>query len=225
MSAITKLYRLDAWKSNYVTFYVVQGEVESRVFQLELLNSQTPVDLRNKTVLFFAKKPDGNPVYVSCVVSNAAKGIVDFSVPQQLTTVYGTFPCWIQVIDTDGTDLRFAGMSVCVDDCSMNSDLESSEELRVFAEKAAKVDAILADAENIPAAIKKAEDAAARAEQATAGLKDPEQTVIPNSRNPVSGGAVAEYAQSKVVVSTIDLEEGISSLATGQLYAVYDVVT
>lgn len=234
--SVIKEYRLDAWKSNYVTFFLVQGESESRTFEIQLLNSVSPINLTDRTVFFFAKKPDDTVVHFSCVVYDALGGIIHFEAPGELSAVSGKFPCWIQIIDNNGSDLRFDGMTVSVEECSANEDLNSRDYLKEFSDRVMRLDEILEDLLTASEATRRSEEAArlsqeaaSRADQSESNVQEawmaitsPEAQVDASSNLPVSGSAVAAYSQKKINFSTVDLEAGVSELADGEVYLVYE---
>ena len=132
MSTVEKSIRLYAWKTNYQTFQVVQGEANSRKFNIQLFSTTIPVDLTNCEVMFYAVKPDSTKVYVECEVIDAENGLASVTLTDQMCVVDGTVDCWVQVIGEGGTDLRFEGMNIEVSPCPMTMSLESSDEMKAF---------------------------------------------------------------------------------------------
>ena len=138
MSTVEKSIRLYAWKTNYQSFRIVEGEVSSRTFNVQLFGTTMPVNLSNCLVKFFAIKPDSTRVYIDAPIQNAELGRVQVTIPKQLGAVDGIVDCWIQVLG-DGTDLRFEGMSIEVSDCSLTDDIESSDDFSALVEALASV--------------------------------------------------------------------------------------
>ena len=148
MSTVEKSIRLYAWKTNYQTFQVVQGEANSRKFSIQLFSTTIPVDLTNCEVMFYAVKPDSTRVYVECEVIDAENGLASVTLTDQMCVVDGTVDCWVQVIGEGGTDLRFEGMNIEVSPCSMTMSLESSDDMRAFLQQSAKLGALETEVKN-----------------------------------------------------------------------------
>ncbi len=148
MSTVEKSIRLYAWKTNYQTFQVVQGESNSRKFNIQLFSTTIPVDLTNCEVMFYAVKPDSTKVYVRCEVIDAENGLASVILTDQMCAVDGTVNCWVQVIDKGGTDLRFEGMNIEVSPCPMTTSIESSDDMQAFLQQAAKLAEIETEVKN-----------------------------------------------------------------------------
>lgn len=128
MSTVEKSIRLYAWKTNYHTFRIVQGEMDSRRFNIQLFSTTIPVTLHDCHVCFYAVKPDGNKAYLECDILDADTGLVSVELSAQVCAVDGTVDCWIQVVSDAGTDLRFEGMNIEVGECDLNEAAESSND-------------------------------------------------------------------------------------------------
>ena len=148
MSTIEKSIQLYAWKTNYQTFQVVQGEANSRKFNIQLFNTVIPVDLTNCTVMFYAVKPDSTKVYIECEVVDAENGLASVTLTDQMCVIDGTVDCWVQVIGEGGTDLRFEGMNIEVSPCPMTMSVESSDEIKAFLQQSAKLAAVETEVKN-----------------------------------------------------------------------------
>lgn len=148
MSTVEKSIRLYAWKMNYQTFQVVQGEANSRKFNIQLFNTTIPVDLTNCEVMFYAVKPDSTEVYVECEVIDAENGLASVTLIDQMCIVDGIVDCWVQVIGEGGTDLRFEGMNIEVSPCPMTMSIESSDDMRAFLQQSAKLAAVEQEVKN-----------------------------------------------------------------------------
>ena len=114
MSIVEKSIRLYAWRANYHVFDVVQDEVLSRQFNIQLMEATTPVDLSDCRVYFHAEKPDGNTCYIRCEIVDVSLGLIRFKLTHQMVAVDGMVNCFIRVISEIYTDLRFDGMSLNV---------------------------------------------------------------------------------------------------------------
>lgn len=151
MSTVEKSIRLYAWKTNYQTFKVVQGEDESRKFNIQLFNTTMPINLSGCSVKFFAVKPDLTKVYVDCEVIDAENGLVCVALSEQICVVSGTVDCWVQVIGAGGTDLRFEGLSLDVSVCDLEGAIESPEsadDIKAFLQESAKLAALETEVKN-----------------------------------------------------------------------------
>lgn len=139
MSTVEKSIRLYAWKTNYHTFRIVQGEVDSRHFNIQLFSTTIPVNLTDCHVSLFAVKPDSTKSYIDCEVVDAELGLVKVTLTDQVAAVDGIVDCWIQVVSDAGTDLRFEGMNIEVSKCRLTEDVESSDEFPALLEAISEV--------------------------------------------------------------------------------------
>lgn len=128
MSTVEKSIRLYAWKTNYHTFRIVQGEVDSRCLNIQLFSTTMPVVLDNCMVSFYIAKPDSTRVLLGCEILDSKMGLVSVTLTNQVSAVDGMLDCWIQVVSEAGTDLRFEGMNIEVGECDLNEVAESSNE-------------------------------------------------------------------------------------------------
>lgn len=128
MSTVEKSIRLYAWKANYHIFDIIQDEVLSRHFNIQLMEVSTPVDLTDCRVYFHAEKPDSTTSYIECDVVDRANGKIRVSLTHQIAAVDGCVNCFIQVISESKTDLRFSGMQLNVTECDLTKSAESSSE-------------------------------------------------------------------------------------------------
>lgn len=142
MSTVEKAIRLYAWKTNYQTFRIVQGEANSRTFNIQLFSTTIPVDLTNCSVMLYAVKPDSTVAYVECDVIDTVNGLVSITLSEQMAAVEGTVDCWVQVVGEGGTDLRFEGMNLEVGECDLSEKVRSSDEMQAFLKKSAQLTAI-----------------------------------------------------------------------------------
>ena len=148
MSTVEKAIRLYAWKTNYQTFRIVQGEVDSRTFNIQLFSTTIPVDLTNCSVMLYAVKPDSTVVYVDCELLDAVNGLVSVTLSEQMAAVEGTVDCWVQVVGEGGTDLRFEGMNLEVGECNLSEKVRSADEMRAFLQKSAELAAVQQEVRN-----------------------------------------------------------------------------
>ena len=128
MSTVEKSIRLYAWKPNYLTFRIVEGEANSRVLNIQLFDATVPINLERCLVLLFAVKPDSTNSYIDCTIVDAEAGLIEVTLTDQIAAVDGIVDCWIEVIGNSGTSLRFAGMNIEVSNCDMSRKVESADE-------------------------------------------------------------------------------------------------
>ena len=126
MSVVQKSIRLFAWTSNYVVIRIVKGETSSRILDIELVGTTSPVDLTNCQVFIYGEKPDSTVVHDSCLITDDTRGRIQVVIPKQLAAVEGKVKCWIQVVSSSGTDLRFDGIILDVDSCNLDENMSSS---------------------------------------------------------------------------------------------------
>ena len=134
MSTVEKSIRLYAWRANYHVFDIVQDEVLSRHFNIQLMEATTPVDLTDCRVYFHVDKPDSTAVYVECEVKDAADGQIRVTLTNQMAACDGLANCFIQVVSLSNTDLRFDGLKLNVKECNLNDSAESSNEFSALVE-------------------------------------------------------------------------------------------
>jgi len=132
---------LNAWKKNYVSVLAVQGESEGRTIIATITDrtGQTdtsytaesidrPVDLTDVSARLYCKKPDGTVTFSDGTVTDAENGIVEFVLPYQATTSAGTVECQILLTKSDNTTLKAIGLSLNVQESSLEDAVESSSE-------------------------------------------------------------------------------------------------
>lgn len=118
---------LQAWRKDisYV-LHAVQGESDSRTFNF-ILYDQTGavISLTGKTVAFYVQKPDGNIVMLATTTSGST---ISVTLTLQACAVPGVMPCWIQLVDENGDDLRVDSLLLEVQACNFDGAVESSSE-------------------------------------------------------------------------------------------------
>lgn len=164
MSTVEKSIRLYAWKTNYHVFDIVQDEVESRHFNIQLMEATAPVNLSNCRVYFHAEKPDGKTVYIECPITDVSDGRIRVTLTHQIGVLDGTVNCFVQVVSEAGTDLRFDGMQLNVKECNLTESAESSSEFPALVKALSEV---VPATERANAATKAANEATDKANTAT----------------------------------------------------------
>lgn len=124
---------LQAWRKDisYI-LHAVQGESDSRTFNF-ILYDQTGavISLTGKTVAFYVQKPDGNIVMLATSTSGST---ISVTLTLQACAVPGVMPCWIQLVDENGDDLRVDSLLLEVQVCDFDGAVESSSEFTALQE-------------------------------------------------------------------------------------------
>lgn len=124
---------LQAWRKDisYI-LHAVQGESDSRTFNF-ILYDQTGavISLTGKTVAFYVQKPDGNIVMLATTTSGST---ISVTLTLQACAVPGVMPCWIQLVDENGDDLRVDSLLLEVQACDFDGAVESSSEFTALQE-------------------------------------------------------------------------------------------
>lgn len=129
----TENIALQAWRKDisYI-LHAVQGESDSRTFNF-ILYDQTGavISLAGKTVAFYVQKPDGNIVMLATTTSGST---ISVTLTLQACAVPGVMPCWIQLVDENGNDLRVDSLLLEVQACDFDEAVESSSEFTALQE-------------------------------------------------------------------------------------------
>lgn len=131
----TKNITLKAWLENNETVSVYQGEVNSRFLHISLIDNNGAVNLENKTVQFYAKKPDGTIIFNNAEIIDKSNGIVNVMLTSQMSAVDGVLSnCEIRVNDQDGATLKFKGINIIIIKTLPDTEIESSSEFTTLQE-------------------------------------------------------------------------------------------
>lgn len=129
----TENIALQAWRKDisYI-LHAVQGESDSRTFNF-ILYDQTGavISPAGKTVSFYVQKPDGNIVMLATSTSGST---ISVTLTLQACAVPGVMPCWIQLVDENGDDLRVDSLLLEVQVCDFDGAVESSSEFTALQE-------------------------------------------------------------------------------------------
>ena len=141
----TKSITLDVWQSNDVRVKVNQGEINSRFLQIKITDKNKAFDLADKTVIFYATKPDGNLIFNYCEIVDAQKGIVNLAMTSQMSIVPGIMrDCEIDIIDAGVTKLKVKGLSIEIVRCTdFDAAVESTSEFTALDEALGDVQAVM----------------------------------------------------------------------------------
>ncbi len=161
----TKSITLDVWQSNDVRVKVNQGEIDSRFLQIKITDKNKAFDLADKTVIFYATKPDGNLIFNYCEIIDTQKGVVNLAMTSQMSIVPGIIrDCEIDIIDAGVTKpkaadqpiekpekeessiekLKVKGLSIEIVRCTdFDAAVESTSEFTALDEALADVQAVM----------------------------------------------------------------------------------
>ncbi len=141
----TKSITLDVWQSNDVRVKVNQGEIDSRFLQIKITDKSKAFDLADKTVVFYATKPDGELIFNYCEIIDAQKGVVNLAMTSQMSIVPGIMrDCEINIIDAGVTKLKVKGLSIEIVRCTdFDAAVESTSEFTALDETLADVQAVM----------------------------------------------------------------------------------
>lgn len=107
---------IEAWKSNYIIIYARKGEINARSIEACLKDeSGNNIDLANKTVTFYALKPDGTQIYNNCVV-DSENDKISVELTSQMVSVEGIVNCEFQIFSGDSLLLKIGGIKIIVEE-------------------------------------------------------------------------------------------------------------
>lgn len=141
----TTLVTLDVWQPSDIRVKVNQGEVNSRFLDIKILDKKKAFNLTDKTVIFYATKPDGNLIFNYCEIIDAQKGIVNLAMTSQMSIVPGIMrDCEIDILDDELTKLKIKGLSIEIVRCTdFEAAIESTSEFTVLDEALADVKKVM----------------------------------------------------------------------------------
>ena len=141
----TKSITLNVWQPNDVRVQVNQGEVNSRFLEIKILDKKKAFNLTDKTVIFYATKPDGNLIFNYCEIIDAQKGLINLAMTSQMSIVPGIMrDCEIDILDEELTKLKVKGLSIEIIRCTdFESAIESTSEFTVLDEALADVKKVM----------------------------------------------------------------------------------
>ena len=165
-------YQVNVSQENSINKFAVQGEENSRVLTLHLVETvqtvtalgetvirQNPLDLAGCTVRLYVKKPDGNATFTDgTIVDTGASGTqntVTFTLSQQTTAAAGNAHCTVLITSPENTALKAIGITINIAASDMEQTIVSTSEFVSLAEALNKAES----AEKI------AEDSAAEVNQ------------------------------------------------------------
>ena len=141
----TTLVTLDVWQPNEVRVQVNQGEVNSRFLEIKIIDKKKAFNLTDKTVIFYATKPDGNLIFNYCEIIDAQKGLINLAMTSQMSIVPGIMrDCEIDILDEELTKLKVKGLSIEIARCTdFESAIESTSEFTALTQALDEVNKVM----------------------------------------------------------------------------------
>jgi|GEM_PF-1758993 len=144
-------YQVNVSQENLINKFAVQGEENSRMLTLHLVENvqtvtalqqteirQKPLDLTGCTARLYTKKPDGNATFINgTIVANGADGnpnTVTFVLTQQTTAAAGNAHCTVAIFGSNGTELKATGITLDIATDDMEQTIVSTSEFVSLAE-------------------------------------------------------------------------------------------
>jgi hypothetical protein len=120
---------LDLKNRNYITDIIVnQGDQLSNVFRFNLIQDSLPYDLSQLAVKAHFERPDRFTSFLTGVVENATKGMVDVTLTNQVLNTPGVATCQVMIIGTAGELLSSLKITFVIERSVDYSAIESTNE-------------------------------------------------------------------------------------------------
>ena len=132
----TKHISLNVWNTENIKVKVNQGEVNARFLEVQFIDKNQPLNLEDKRVFFFAKKPDGNLIFNRCEIVDAKDGTINLALTSQMSIVDGMMQdCEFDIIAPDLARLKVKGLIIEITKCTdFDSATESTSEFTALEE-------------------------------------------------------------------------------------------
>ena len=148
---ITSECQVSVSQKNSINKFTVQGEENSRVLTLHLVENvstenalqqteiqQKPLDLTDCTVRLYVKKPDGNATFctgeITATGADGKANTVLFTLTQQTLAAAGNAHCTVAVFGQNGTVLKATGITLNIAADDMEQTIVSTSEFVSLAE-------------------------------------------------------------------------------------------
>lgn len=204
-------YTVNVSQENLINKFAVQGEENSRVLTLHLVENvstenalqqteirQKPLDLTGCTARLYTKKPDGNATFINGeIIATGADGnpnTVTFVLSQQTTAAAGNAHCTVAVFGSNGTELKATGITLDIAADDMEQTIVSTSEFVSLAEALNKAES----AEKI------AEDSAAEINQTVSAASTELQSLKTQSSDIAAAETARVGAEGKRVTAESD---------------------
>ena len=129
----TKQVNLDIWNTNNVIVYANSGEVDCRYIEVSFKDdSQNNISLSNKSVTFYAKKPDDTTIFNYCTV-DTTNNTATVELTSQTLSVPGILECEFQIFNGNNVLLKVDGLKISVSNSNdFSQAIESESESNVL---------------------------------------------------------------------------------------------
>lgn len=151
----------NAYKSNQVAIYAVQGESNSRTVIFNIIEKSGVIsatsnakvtnkmlDLTDYTPYLYIIKPDKKLIFATGTVVDASNGVVSFTLPYQATTAAGTADCVIMLVKDD-TNLRITGISLNIEAANIDGTIESTDDFSALQNALSSINSVNKRIDNI----------------------------------------------------------------------------
>lgn len=187
----TPEYQVNVSQENLINQFAVQGEEDSRILTLHLVENvetqnaleqteirQKPLDLTGCTARLYVKKPDGNATFTDgSIVDTGASGTqntVTFTLTQQTLAAAGDAHCTVAVFGSNGTELKATGITLDITANDMEQTIVSTSE---FVSLAAALNSVSDSAAKTTQAVTDAQAAVTNANDAIQKIGTQEQSI------------------------------------------------
>jgi hypothetical protein len=138
-------YQVNVSQENLINKFAVQGEENSRVLTLHLVETvqtvtaleetvirQKPLDLTGCTTRLYTKKPDGNATFIDGEITaygaDGTENTVLFTLTQQTLAAAGNAHCTVAIFGQNGTELKATGITLDIAADDMEQTIVSTSE-------------------------------------------------------------------------------------------------
>ena len=201
-------YQVNVSQENSINKFTVQGEENSRVLTLHLVENvstenalqqteiqQKPLDLTDCTVRLYVKKPDGNATFctgeITATGADGKANTVLFMLTQQTLAAAGNAHCTVAIFGSNGTVLKATGITLDIAADDMEQTIVSTSEFVSLAEALNKAES----AEKI------AEDSAAEVNQTVSAASTELQSLETQSSDIATAETARVDAEGKRVTA------------------------
>ncbi len=193
---VTNEISFEAWKNNYLIVYARKGEIDARKIVASFKGADgNNLDLTNKSVTFYALKPDKTQIYNNCNVDSSGN-TASITLTSQTTSASGIVNCEFQIFEGDELLLKVGGLKLVVEDGG-----DFSEALESTSEYNALIEAIT-DAESFSESIGNLSDLSTSEKNTIVGaINEVNNKIIPISQGG-TGATTATDARTNLGVMT-----------------------
>lgn len=129
--SISKPYIIDMWRNKPLMIEVKQND-SNRKIKAQLVASNTPIDLQNKSVRYYINKTDGNAVFNDCEIINPSNGDILIPLTNQSITDVGTNNMQIAVYEESKLESSYTVYLQVSETLIDNESIESSNEFKAL---------------------------------------------------------------------------------------------